>query len=343
MIVQRRSSRAGSKPALSGRFEFGWPDFHEESLRAMRAEPRWLTDCLEETDGGVLLGALQVSWPRRPGIPRGLLGDRVGAILPGPAERVLVVGGTTRYVGGALVRSRTDPWASAAVLRTIARRAADLAAEQEATMVAPAVPHDQVPILQEAWPGARCVPGDLWAAIELGGAVDPSAFVAALPKDVRYNWRRDQARFEASGLILERQQYDDDLAGEAAALIADVARRNGVNDDPVLVRWRLDQWRAQSAGRALCLTARDGKELIGACFVRVTDDLVDAFEVGLHPDHPARHTVYAAVTFQATVRLAIDSGVNRVELGIGHSETKARRGAMLTRLWNIHATSGGTA
>ncbi|WP_240955586.1 GNAT family N-acetyltransferase [Micromonospora sp. HNM0581] len=335
MTAHRRSSPPGSNPALSGKFEFGWPDFHEESLRAMHTEPRWLSDCLEEADGGMLLGALQVSWPRRAGIPRGLLGDRVRAAVPGPSERVLVVGSTTRYVGGALVRERTDPWASSAVLRTLARRAGDLAAEQKATLVALAVPHGQVPILQQAWPTARCAPCDLWATIDLAGATTPAAFVATLPREVRYNWRRDRARFDASGLTLDREACSDELLDEAAGLVADVARRNGVDDDPMLVRWRLDQWCRHSAGRVLCLTVRDGKELIGVCFVRVTGDLVDAFEVGLHAEHPARHTVYATIVFRATVELATECGVDRVELGIGHPETKAHRGASLTRLWNV--------
>ncbi|MGX7829675.1 hypothetical protein ACTG9Q_31770 [Actinokineospora sp. 24-640] len=85
------------------------------------------------------------------------------------------------------------------------------------------------------------------------------------------------------------------------------------------------------------LTARDGGSLVGACFTRIGGSAVDAFEVGLDPDHPHRHTAYSALVFASTVSLAADHGLPRVELGVGHPFPKAKRGASLTRLWDMTA------
>lgn len=308
-------------------------------MAAVRADPRWVSESLEEEEDGVLLGALQVSWPRRPGVPTGLLGTRIRAAL-GPAEvdRVLVAGGATRYVGGGLVRARTDPWSTVTTLQKLTNRAAALACEQDAALVALSVPHDQVLAFQQSWgPTTKCAPGHLWASLQLGEATTVDEFVSALPKQARYNWRRDAEQIEAAGLVLTREPWDGDLLDEAASHVADVSRRNGVADDPMMVRWRLDQWREQTIGDHLCLTARDDGRLVGTCFVRVSNDVVDAFEVGLHPEHPDRHTIYAALVFRGTVALAVDFGLGRVELGIGHPYPKGRRGATLTRLWDITA------
>lgn len=327
----------GTPPELSGVFEFGKPDYHYESLRAVAADPRWESECVEEYEDGVLLGALQVSWPRKPGVPKGLLGARARTALGRDADRVVVVGCATRYLGGGLVRARTDPWATADVLETLVRRASGLAQEQGADLVALSVPHEQVPSFQRGFGQATCEPVHLWADLDLGDARDVDSYVAALPRDARYNWKQDAKKARSAGLALAREDWDADLVKAAAHQVADVSRRNGVDDDPVMVAWRLEQWREQTLGDHLCLTARDNGSLVGACFTRVGASAIDAFEVGLDPDHPHRHTAYSALVFASTVSLATDHGLTRVELGVGHPFPKAKRGATLTRLWDMTA------
>lgn len=322
------------------RCAFGDADHHNESFADTEHDPRWHTERRRVLEGAAVRAELQLRWPTRAGRATGLLGRNVADLvsragLEPPAD-VVVAGATARYKGGGLAVRRGSQWDCVDHLAELVGRAAETARERGAVLVAPQVPAPQLGAFLTALPhGTTVLPGHDWSSIDTAGLADEEAYLARHASPVRNTWRKDEEVWQRSGLELEIRPWDEALIEEAAPLVADVSTRNGTPEDPRLVPWRLTAWRENTTGRHLMLVARDAGQLVGVCFAREAIHALDAYDIGLAPDHPHRHAIYTELVVRTPVRLALRSGKDRVDLGVGHPAPKQRRGADSTLQWSL--------
>jgi hypothetical protein len=328
------------------RCAFGDPDHQNESFRNDERDPRWEAHRIRRFDRGRPVAELQVRRAAGSRRPSGLLGEAVGSILQtaGLSEnhQVVSVGATARYRGGGLVTRRESPWQAITLLEELVTAAANEAAARDAVLVAPQVPAPQVAGFVSALPGdTRIFPGHQWSSMDTRGAQTSEQFLARHPTAVRQTWRKDQDTWADTGLRVQVTDWDEAVIEEAAPLVAHVSLKNGTPEDERLVPWRLSRWRQDTPGRHLVAVVREAGRLVGACFFRLARYAVDAYDIGLVADHPYRHAVYTELIVHTPVRLALEAGAERVDLGVGHPLPKQRRGADATPQWNLlHVPAG---
>lgn len=325
---------------------FGDPDHQNESFLADERDPRWEARRIRRFEKGRPAAEIQVRSPAGHRRPTGLLGQAVRSTLLAAGlsqdQAVLSAGATARYRGGGLVTRQESPWKAVALLGELVAEAAAHAAEREAVLVAPQVPAPQIAAFVNALPGdTRIFPGHQWSSLDTRGLLTTEQFLARHTTAVRQTWRKDEDVWASSGLQVQVTDWSEEIVEEAAPLVAHVSLKNGTPEDERLVPWRLSRWRQDTTGRHLVAVVRDSTRLVGACFLRLGRYAVDAYDIGLIDDHPFRHAVYAKLVVHVPVRLALEAGAERVDLGIGHPSPKQRRGADSTPQWNLlHLPAG---
>jgi hypothetical protein len=260
------------------------------------------------------------------------------------SERLLIVGMDTRGQGGGAARDSTDAWAPADALQGLVQKAYRLAQERDSAFIALAVPNDQVSVFVSALAGrVHLFPSGVWSTFEVGGADSVDQVVEMLPKKPRQYWRRDADRFRDGRLTLSTVDWTSDLSREGSSLVANVVRRNGTNEHPMLIERRLERWRRMTKGEHIGFLVSDHSETIAVCFARRTRDRVDAYEVGLVDGHPYRHAAYIASIIRGPVTMAAREHLPTVDLGIGHPYPKRVRGAKQVLLWDVVSYDFGGA
>jgi hypothetical protein len=93
-----------------------------------------------------------------------------------------------------------------------------------------------------------------------------------------------------------------------------------------IVTWRINNFHRRPGKHFFVRTWWQGS-VVAHMMCRMLDDAMDAHTIGISdaPDLD-RRAVYHTTLILGPLRVAIDHGARRLELGIGHEETKLRRG-----------------
>jgi hypothetical protein len=164
---------------------------------------------------------------------------------------------------------------------------------------------------------------------------DLDGCVGRLTKRDRYRVRREL--LELAELHMCAQPVDvADIIPKAAPLIAATKLRYGVQDHPVMVSFRVQQWASGGADDCRAFALRDPHgTVIGVSFAAVHGSTAELYELGLAPDADHRLHAYAELLVYAPLRFALQHGCQRLILGMDSIEPKARRGARVEPVWAV--------
>lgn len=166
----------------------------------------------------------------------------------------------------------------------------------------------------------------VWCTLEIGEVAGIEDFLERLPAKRRRHWNRDTREAEELGLEHDVVPFSNEVVAEAAAGIASVSQRNGMNESPDIVKWRINNYHRRP-GKHFFVRTRWQGNVIAHMLCRMFDDTMDAHTLGIL-DIPEldRGAVYHFGCLLGPLRAAIDRGARRLELGIGHDSPKLRRG-----------------
>lgn len=169
--------------------------------------------------------------------------------------------------------------------------------------------------------------------IDLTGAPDHDAYVAAMPARRRRRLKEDLARIERAGVRIERLNRAElvDLIGRVAELTCANREKNGAGERPEHIEGLLGSLLMAGAD-VRCWAARKDGDVVGTCVgIRKGDRLFIKW-VGF--DYAAlgeRSGVYFGLVLDAPVRDACAEGLRFVECGAGAHQSKALRGCLPRR------------
>jgi hypothetical protein len=116
--------------------------------------------------------------------------------------------------------------------------------------------------------------------------------------------------------------------------VADVSRRNGMDEPVQLTRWRLRSYRKRPGSHRLIRTWAGG-EVVGYTVCRTWDRIFDAHTVGISMDGPHRRSVYHYAGYLAPLAEAVAAGMERLDLGLAHEQPKVARGCVAQPMWMV--------
>lgn len=194
--------------------------------------------------------------------------------------------------------------------------------------VAVNVPSDQVDLFARcAEDGVRELYQHSRYVLDLPRGGTEESFLASLNSKTRRTWLLD-TRADLSLNFPAGVESPGGIIAEAAPMIADVRRRNGVHTHPLLVELELERWAREHAPTAVVFTRRNARgKLIAACLASVANEQLHLYDVGLTLDERQRGVLYRMAVFLQPLRFAIAHGLHRVHLGYGHDLPKSSRGA----------------
>ncbi|MFF9428400.1 hypothetical protein [Streptomyces sp. NPDC014746] len=246
------------------------------------------------------------------------LGSRTGSVA-------LVGGGPARLRSGSSLVGVAHE-GRRELLATLVTAAIDRAAQTTDVVLSPFLTATDLPAYLDAAPGAVVREHGVWCTLEIGEASDVADFFRRLPARRRRHWNRDAREAEELGLEHDVVPFSDEVVAEAAAGIADVSRRNDMNESVDIVRWRINNYRRRPGKHFFVRTRWQGRP-IAHMLCRMFDDAMDAHTIGIS-DIPEldRPVVYHFACMLGPLRAAVEQGARRLELGIGHESPKLRRG-----------------
>jgi hypothetical protein len=241
--------------------------------------------------------------------------------------------GSAALVGGGLARMRSgSSFAGISdeqrrdLLTALVADAVDRAAQTADAVVSPFLTATDLPAYVDAAPSAAVRERGVWCTLEIGEAADFADFLQHLPSRRRRTWNRDIGEAEALGLEHDIVPLSDEIVAEAAVGVADVSQRNGISESADIVTWRINNFHRRPGKHFFVRTWWQGR-VVAHTMCRMLDDAMDAHTIGISsaPDLD-RRAVYHIALFLGPLRVAIDHGARRLELGLGHETAKLRRG-----------------
>ncbi|MER8018236.1 hypothetical protein ACIQ7S_15000 [Streptomyces griseoluteus] len=241
--------------------------------------------------------------------------------------------GSAAFIGGGLARLRSGsslvgigPEERRELLAALVAEALDRAAQTSDAVLSPFLTAADLPAYLDAAPSATVREHGVWCTLEIDGAAGIEEFLQRLPAKRRRHWNRDIREAEQLGLEHDVVPFTEETVAEAAAGIASVSRRNGMDESPDIVRWRIGNYRRRPGKHFFVRTRWQGKA-ITHMLCRMFDDTMDAHTLGI-VDVPGldRGAVYHFGCLLGPLRAAVERGAHRLELGIGHDSPKLRRG-----------------
>lgn len=237
----------------------------------------------------------------------------------------LVGGGLARMRSGSSLAGITDEQRRD-LLAALVADAVDRAAQTADAVVSPFLTATDLPAYVDAAPSASVREQGVWCTLEIGEVADIADFLQHLPRQCRQNWNRDIRDAEALGLEHDFVPLSDEIVAEAAAGIANVSQRNGMSESADIVTWRINNFHRRPGKHFFVRTWWQGS-VVAHTMCRTFDDAMDAHTIGISdaPDLD-RRAVYHIAAMLGPLRVAIDHGARRLELGLGHEAPKLRRG-----------------
>jgi len=320
-------------PAFDGRVHYGDSIAFEESFVG-NSVSHWHQRVLVARRRGIAVGALLITQGPESGfIDHPVVGEYIYAkgVEPGqnpPISATTFIGSISRHYGGGLVVQQ-DPLDAEKVLSALAHEAARLYRGEVA--VVPNLPHDQVPaFLTAGFRNASPEAHRIWHEIHLPPVSDTETFLSLLNAGQRRAWKLDLALKPKLSAQLSAEPFSLASHPEAPALIASVRDRHGESTHPLLIEYALRQWRGRSDTQALAFCARDPNgNLIGLVLAKLYGDRIDLHDVGII-DHPQRGEIYRALVFAEPLKYAVENGLTRIILGVGHDGPKRLRSSIGT-------------
>lgn len=331
-----RAALINTLPEHRGRAAAGRWDNVESSLEQARADPRWVSRILT-VDSNERCVAAAILHRLRDGakLPKDFM-EQMSVVADHMITRTLFLGGFYRGLGGGVAcagESVTDPltW-----LRLITEQARATAEEEECHLAAIAVPDDQLGAVLSGWGRAAVVfQGGFWPTMDLNGARSREEFSARQSRRVQRLLNSDDISVRESGLVTTEQPLTTSLIQEAAPLISVVAQNNGLDLPARLAAFRLEQWSSIPGDYFAFVTRDEAGALLGASFGRIRDRVLQMADIGMRTPFWARRALYSQLMFSEPLRYACEHGLISVELGGGHPDAKALRGATIVPLWTI--------
>lgn len=249
--------------------------------------------------------------------------------FPSDPRRWLFVGGCSDLacaIPRAIRRDAKDLLDAAAAAGQMIR---EQAARDDKQCVAMYVMPEELPVIDEIIGDARVqetLGQNAWFDMRRMG----DSYLGSLRSSQRRTVKRDWDQRIAAGIETSIVAWDD-VASEAAPLIAAVSQRHGMPDHPSLVNMRLDAWMSYRELECLTFAVHAQGRLVGVSFGWIFDGILQVQEVGL-ADAPQRHLAYVETLIYAPLRTAASRGCESVQLGPGSSLPKVRRGAQLSEM-----------
>ncbi|MEU2764736.1 hypothetical protein [Streptomyces sp. NPDC007094] len=241
--------------------------------------------------------------------------------------------GSAALVGGGLARMRSGSSLAGIadeqrrdLLTTLVAEAVDRAAQTADAVVSPFLTATDLPAYVDAVPSASVREQGVWCTLEIGEVADVADFLQRLPGRRRRQWTRDIRAVEALKLEHDVVPLSDEIVAEAAAGIANVSQRNDISESTDIVTWRINNFRRRPGKHFFVRTWWQGS-VVAHIMCRTLDDAIDAHTLGITDTPDLDHrAVYHFASMLGPLRVAIDHGLRRLELGIGHEAAKLCRG-----------------
>lgn len=253
--------------------------------------------------------------------------------LHGP--ELAILGNMHRLQGGASTVLTLDGPNEEHLVEAVFARTVQYVSNLERRPVALFVPEGQRNVLEASPARPSAVrPASPNARLEgISKFSDWEQFAQSHSKAVRHTLRRDYRRLAARQVSVERPATLATLL-DSADLIAQVKRRNGIDDSARLTQMRLRAEYGAEFGEASSsdeyvawvLPGEDGQP-IGYCLAAISVGHMSMIEIGLADDSPTRRDDYLLLEVFAPVQHAIERGIDMINLGPGHLEPKLARGA----------------
>jgi hypothetical protein len=253
---------------------------------------------------------------------------------PRQADEWMLIGGSTELVSGVTVHAALAAERARQVGRALVDAAFEHAGASGLVGAALHVRDHEVDVFDAG--RSRHVVGQF---ATLSVAADADAYLSALDHGRRSVVRRDWRALDERGLRAA-QVAAAGLVDEAVELVANVKRRHGVPDHPELIRLRLQDWAAETAGERVAFAVRDGGTLLAASFACNHGRRLEMYEIGLAEQSADRHLAYVEALVYAPLRHAAAIGCTELLLGLDSTKPKTLRGAVCAPVWAV-ADGGG--
>lgn len=248
---------------------------------------------------------------------------------------LLIGGGLAQFRAGLWTRAKDRP-GRAAMVQNMVREALKSARGNGSCAIALFVAESDVAAFQAATDAVpRSQPRYGWCTLELNGVKTLEEFLDSQQRKSRQTWRRDLRDAERLGLVHEVVGFDDEITREAAPLIADVSRRNGLAEHHQLTRWRMSGYKHRP-GKSCYIRTSNDRGVVAYTACRSWGTALQAHTVGIDPTVSERRSVYHYAAYLAPLTVALAAGHSQVEYGIAHEQPKLARGCDLVTVWQVN-------
>jgi uncharacterized protein len=253
---------------------------------------------------------------------------------PAVEDGVITLGGRRGFLSGVLVDAG-QPGAGhlgALIAAAAAGRAwwwPYLAAADADLVLAAAGPDAGVHLV-----GADCV-------IDVAGTSLDDHVAALSTGQRRTNFRREQTRFDESGLVVRRVSLCDQWA-HLGPLLAAVQLKYGHRQSADEMRGRLRRQGEELGSRAVVFACFDGDAVIGFALAYRWCEELAVRVVGFDYGRLRGADEYAQLSIHAPLRYCYEQRLRRLHLGTESYEAKCRRGARPRPLWAVTSLPGAS-
>jgi hypothetical protein len=270
--------------------------------------------------------------------------DDLGAFTPAYQAQLGVSGITGRalLIGGGLAQFRAGVWTRAkdrqgraATVTAMVTQALHQARQTQSRPLGLFVEDEDIDAFTAAI-GPSPAPQRRygWCTLQLNGGRTLDEFFSSQPRKSRQTWRRDQRDGEQLGLSYETVAFDDETTRQAAPMIAEVSRRNGLPEHHQLTRWRMGAYKHRP-GQSCYLRTSNDQGVVAYTACRTWGTTLQAHTVGIDPAVSDRRSVYHYAAYLAPLAAALAQGWSQVEYGIAHEQPKLARGCDAVTVWQI--------